>query len=248
MKEARYFYVPNAEEKSELPADEALHALRVLRLKAGDELFLMDGAGSFFRAEITVASAKRCMYAVKAVLPQTKTWRGYIHLAIAPTKMMERMEWLAEKITEIGFDELSFLNCQFSERKQVKITRLEKIVVSAVKQSRKAWRPLVHEMKDFKTFVESRQGTRCFIAHCYDEVPKKDLYDELTKYAGNEDVTVLIGPEGDFSIEEVTFALECGCESVSLGASRLRTETAGLLAVSMAQLAFRKRTNETDLK
>ena len=231
-----------------MPPDEAAHALRVLRLKAGDELFLMDGAGSFFRAELTVTSAKRCMYAVKAVLPQIKMWRGHIHLAIAPTKMMERMEWLAEKATEIGFDELSFLDCRFSERRQVKIARVEKIVVSATKQSRKPWKPLVHEMTDFKTFVESRRKGRCFIAHCYDEMPKEDLYDELTKHSGNEDITVLIGPEGDFSIEEVNFALEHGCEPVSLGASRLRTETAGLLAVSMAQLAFRKRTNETDLK
>jgi len=248
MKEMRYFYVPDAGRQSELPPEEAAHALRVLRLKAGDEFFLMDGAGSFFRAELTMTSAKRCMYAVKAVLPQTKTWRGHIHLAIAPTKMMERTEWLVEKATEIGFDELSLLDCRFSERRQVKTARLEKIAVSAVKQSRKPWKPLVHEMTDFKTFVESRQKGRYFIAHCYDDVPKEDLYDKLTKHSGNEDVTVLIGPEGDFSIEEVNFALEHGCEPVSLGASRLRTETAGLLAVSMAQLAFRIRTNETDLK
>jgi len=116
---------------------------------------------------------------------------------------------------------------------EVKIIRLERIVISAIKQSRMAWKPPVHEMKDFKTFVESRQGTRCFIAHCYDEVPKKDLYDELTKYAGNEDITVLIGPEGDFSIEEVRLASSLGFQSISLGQSRLRTETAALVAVQL---------------
>ena len=117
MKEVRYFYVPEAATQVELPAEEATHALRVLRLKGGDEIFLMDGEGSFYRAEVTAASSKRCLYEIKETMPQKRAWKGHIHLAIAPTKMMERIEWMAEKATEIGFDELSFLNCQFSERK-----------------------------------------------------------------------------------------------------------------------------------
>ena len=113
MKEVRYFYVPDAANQVELPAEEATHALRVLRLKGGDEIFLMDGEGSFFRAEVTASSSKRCLYEIKEEMPQQRAWKGHIHLAIAPTKMMERIEWMAEKATEIGFDELSFLNCQF---------------------------------------------------------------------------------------------------------------------------------------
>lgn len=111
MKEVRYFYVPDAANQVELPAEEATHALRVLRLKGGDEIFLMDGEGSFYRAEVTAASSKRCLYEIKENMPQERAWKGHIHLAIAPTKMMERIEWMAEKATEIGFDELSFLNC-----------------------------------------------------------------------------------------------------------------------------------------
>lgn len=126
MKETRFFYVPDAVHQVELPVEEAMHALRVLRLKSGDEMFLMDGKGSFYRAEVTLAATKRCLYQIKEVLPQEKTWRGRIHLAIAPTKMMDRIEWMVEKATEIGFDDISFLNCKFSERKVMRTVRLEK--------------------------------------------------------------------------------------------------------------------------
>jgi len=240
MKEARFFYVPNAAHSTELPEEEATHALRVLRLKGGDEIFLMDGKGCFYRAEVTVASSKHCLYAIKDVINQEKTWNGHIHLAIAPTKMMERIEWLAEKATEIGFDEMSLLNCQYSERRQVKIARLEKIIISAVKQSRKAWKPLVHEIEDFKQFVDRTNGNNCYIAHCYEEIERKDFYTAINQNAAGEDVTILIGPEGDFSADEVNYALDHGYQSVSLGNSRLRTETAGLVSVGMAQLKLRK--------
>jgi len=248
MKEVRYFYVPDAASQMELPAEEATHALRVLRLKGGDEIFLMDGEGSFYRSEVTAASSKRCLYEIKEKMPQKRAWRGRIHLAIAPTKMMERIEWMAEKATEIGFDELSFLNCQFSERKVVKTPRIDKIVVSAVKQSHKAWKPIVNDMENFKDFVQAPRSGRKFICHCYEEVEKKDFFGEICTsdmVGGNElvpdadDITVLVGPEGDFSIDEVRLALENGYESVSLGTSRLRTETAGLVAVHMANMARR---------
>ena len=120
MKETRFFYVPNAGQENEMPTEEALHALRVLRIKSGDEINLMDGVGNFYRAEVTLAATKRCLYEVKEVLPQQPAWHGHGHLAIAPTKVMDRIEWMAEKATEIGFDELSFLNCKFSERKDRK--------------------------------------------------------------------------------------------------------------------------------
>ena len=277
MKEVRYFYVPDAANQVELPAEEATHALRVLRLKGGDEIFLIDGEGSFFRAEVTAASSKRCLYEIKEEMPQQRAWKGHIHLAIAPTKMMERIEWMAEKATEIGFDELSFLNCQFSERKVVKTPRIDKIVISAVKQSHKAWKPVVNELVSFKEFIQTPRPGRKFICHCYEEVEKKDFFTEISGIlneahapAANEspnadaataasespnadvataasesptadaaDITVLVGPEGDFSIDEVRLALENGYESVSLGTSRLRTETAGLVAVHMAHIARR---------
>lgn len=275
MKEVRYFYVPDAANQVELPAEEATHALRVLRLKGGDEIFLMDGEGSFFRAEVTAASSKRCLYEIKEEMPQQRAWKGHIHLAIAPTKMMERIEWMAEKATEIGFDELSFLNCQFSERKVVKTPRIDKIVISAVKQSHKAWKPVVNELVSFKEFIQTPRPGRKFICHCYEEVEKKDFFTEISgilneAHAPTEssnadvataasessnadvataasesptadaaDITVLVGPEGDFSIDEVRLALENGYESVSLGTSRLRTETAGLVAVHMAHIARR---------
>ena len=248
MKEVRYFYVPEAATQVELPAEEATHALRVLRLKGGDEIFLMDGEGSFYRAEVTAASSKRCLYEIKEAMPQERAWKGHIHLAIAPTKMMERIEWMAEKATEIGFDELSFLNCQFSERKVVKTPRIDKIVISAVKQSHKAWKPVVNELESFKDFIQTPRPGRKFICHCYEEIEKKDFFREISSLSngtdGNDasssaDITVLVGPEGDFSIDEVRLALENGYESVLLGTSRLRTETAGLVAVHMAHIARR---------
>lgn len=252
MKEVRYFFVPNAANETELPMEEAMHALRVLRIKSGDEIFLMDGEGVFYRAEVTLAATKRCLYEIREAMPQQPAWHGHIHLAIAPTKMMDRIEWMAEKATEIGFDEISFLNSKFSERKMMRTVRLDKIVISAVKQSHKAWKPIVNQMVPFKEFIKTPRKGRKFICHCYEEVEKKDFFQEISKpYAdgslsvaeadanGDADITVLVGPEGDFSIDEVKLALENGYESVSLGTSRLRTETAGLVAVQMANMARR---------
>lgn len=240
MKEARYFYVPEAENSNELPPEEAVHALRVLRLAPGDEMFLMDGVGGIFRAQITMTSSKHCLYEITESLHPAKAWRGSIHLAIAPTKMMDRIEWMAEKATEIGFDTLSLLRCKFSERKTINRERIDKIVVSAMKQSRKPFKPVVNDIEDFKTFVSRPMEGRKFIAHCYDEVARSDLFSILTYDAGCTDCTILVGPEGDFSVDEVRYAMEQGYESISLGNFRLRTETAGLMGVTMAQLAFRK--------
>ena len=242
MKEIRYFYVPNAANETEMPLEEAMHALRVLRIKSGDEIYLMDGEGCFYRAEVTLAATKRCLYEIKESMPQERAWNGRIHLVIAPTKMVDRIEWMAEKATEVGFDELSFLNCQFSERKVMRTVRLDKIIVSAVKQSHKAWKPITNQMVSFKEFIDMPRKGRKFICHCYEEIERKDYFTELSKpFEGNDaDITVLVGPEGDFSIDEVRYALEHGYESVSLGTSRLRTETAGLMAVAMANLTRRK--------
>ena len=242
MKEARYFYVPDAANQTELPQDEAVHALRVLRLKEGDEIFLMDGEGAFFRAVVAMTNSKHCFYKILETQPQEKTWRGRIHLAIAPTKNIDRIEWLAEKATEVGFDEISFLDSHFSERRQLREDRIEKIVVAAMKQSRKAWLPKVNAMVPFRKFIEMPRSGRRFIAHCYEEIDRNDLFQLLSDSCratdSADEITILVGPEGDFSMDEVRMALENGYESVSLGASRLRTETAGLVAVMMANLVL----------
>ena len=240
MKEVRYFFVPDAGNVTELPQEEAKHALKVLRLSSGDEINLMDGEGNFYRAEVSLASSKHCLYQILETFPQQPAWKGKVHLAIAPTKMMDRIEWMAEKATEIGFDELSFLSAKFSERKTIRVDRVDKIVVSAVKQSHKAWKPVVNEMTPFKEFVAQPRTGKKYICHCYEEIDKVDLFAELQKALDDEgNVTILVGPEGDFSIEEVQLALQYGYVSVSLGTSRLRTETAGLMAVAMANLARR---------
>ena len=236
MKEVRFFYTPEPE-AGQLPADEAQHALRVLRLQMGDEIHLMDGTGGFYRAVITEATGHHCRYRIEAREPQQPEWTGMIHLAVAPTKNMDRMEWLAEKATEVGLDRLSLLDCRFSERRVVKTDRLDKILIAAMKQSHKAWKPKVNEMVHFDAFLKQPIEGRKYIAHCYEEVPRVNLFDELRKPSDTDDVTVLVGPEGDFSIDEVRQAVAAGWVSVNLGESRLRTETAGLSAVMMMQLA-----------
>ena len=240
MKETRYFYVPNAAHCNELPDEEASHASRVLRLESGDEVFLIDGTGCFFKAQLTLVTKGRCLYDIVERLPQEKTWNGRIAVAMAPTKVIDRVEWTLEKATEIGIDEFSLLNCAFSERRNVKLERLDKIVVAAVKQSRKAWKPLLNDLQPFEDFVNRPRKGAKYIAHCYAEIDKKDLYGELLQLNGDEEVTILIGPEGDFSIDEVRLAMSKGYVPVSLGQSRLRTETAALAATMIAQLAFRK--------
>ena len=242
MKEERYFYVPDASQVGELPHDEAQHATRVLRLKEGDEIYLIDGCGCFFKAQVTLASAKRCTYTIMETLPHSREWQGHLHIAMAPTKMMERTEWMAEKATELGIDEFSFLDCQFSERHHLRTDRIDKIVVAAMKQSHKAWKPVVNPLQSFRSFIEQpREGLK-FICHCYNEIERVDFYETLrgaTPTKSSESITVLIGPEGDFSIDEVRLAMSHGYQSVSLGSARLRTETAALSSVMIMQLAQR---------
>lgn len=236
MKEVRFFYDPQM--SGELPAEEAHHATKVLRLGVGDELMLVDGQGCFYRASITASTGHRCAYRIEESMPQEPAWAGHLHLAVAPTKMMDRVEWLAEKATEIGFDELTFLDCQFSERRVVKEDRIDKILVSAMKQSHKAWKPQLDGMLKFRDFIrQEREGDK-FICHCYEESDVGDgdkpiLFDVLRE---GVPTTVLVGPEGDFSVDEVRLALQNGYRSVTLGRSRLRTETAALVAVHMMQM------------
>ena len=226
------FYTPDITVDGELPEEEAGHCLRVLRLGVGDEVMLTDGKGFFYKAVITAATGKRCQVKVVETIGQAPLWNGHLHLAMAPTKNMDRIEWFAEKATEIGFDELSFVNCRFSERKVIKTERIEKIVVSAVKQSLKARKPLVNELTDFGKFIQQKFEGQKFNAHCY-EGDKPLLKDVLIP---GKDAVVLIGPEGDFSPEEVQKAEAAGFRAISLGKSRLRTETAALVAVHIMNL------------
>lgn len=220
------FFAPDIETTWELPEEEAAHCLRVLRLGVGDSLEVTDGKGKIFKVTITSTAGKRCRVEATDVREVEKGWHGNLTIAIAPTKNMDRMEWLAEKATEIGWDRVVFLNCRFSERKVIKTDRIERIVVSAMKQSLKFHKTMVEEMTDFKAFVNSDHKGAKFIAHCYEE-SKELLADSILP---GEDATVLIGPEGDFSKEEVEMAIKAGFRPVSLGNSRLRTETAGLVA------------------
>ena len=220
------FYTPDIEIKSELPEEEAGHCIRVLRLTEGDEILLTDGKGFFYKATISRAHHKHCEVEILESWKQPDLWNFKLHIAVAPTKNMDRMEWFVEKATEIGIDSITCLNCRFSERKEIKPARLEKILVSAMKQSQKATLPILTGMTDFKTFVNQPFYGRKFIAHCEDG--DKQLLKQI--YKPGENALILIGPEGDFSPEEIALALQNGFEPISLGESRLRTETAALVA------------------
>lgn len=238
MKEVRYFYDPKL--SGALPEEEAKHVVRVLRMEEGDRINLMDGRGTYYPAEITTAGNHHCLYHIIEEEKQERAWSGDIHAAVAPTKLNDRMEWLAEKATEIGWDRVTFLDCKFSERRNIKTERIEKIVQSAVKQSHKAWMPVIDDMIPFEAFIKrwglapgaADDGKQRFICHCY-EGDKPHLMDALVH---GKDAIVMIGPEGDFSVEEVKMAADYGFRPVTLGKSRLRTETAALVAVHLMQL------------
>ncbi len=237
MKETRYFYDP--EVSGELPKDEAQHATRVLRLGVGEEVRLIDGKGKLYTAEIMDVSNHGCRYAVRGALEEAPHWQGHLHIAVAPTKLVDRVEWFAEKAVEMGVDEISFLDCRYSERKRINAERIEKILISAMKQSHKTWKPRLNDMVRFEDFVRMERCGGKFICHCHNaadvgsDAEKPFLLNAMRK---GEDATVLIGPEGDFSVDEVRLAMNEGYRAVSLGNSRLRTETAAMVAVNMMQI------------
>lgn len=213
---------------------ESRHIVRVLRMKEGDGLHVTDGRGYLYEAHISSASDKRCVAEISRTESRPKPWKYHLHIAIAPTKMNERMEWFLEKATEIGIDEITPLLCEHSERKVVKTERLEKVMVSAMKQSLKFQLPRLNPPRSLEELLgEARPGIG-LIAHCGQgkKLSLKDMDPEINA------ITVLIGPEGDFSESEVDMALEHGYLPLDLGASRLRTETAGL--VVCAEIAFLK--------
>ena len=220
-----------------LDQDESGHCIKVLRHRSGDEISVIDGCGTLYRCRITVDSPK----GVEAmVLSSEEGWGGHpyrLHLAVCPTKNNDRFEWFAEKACEMGFDELSPIIGDHSERRVLKTARVEKILVSAAKQSLKAAVPVVNEPVSVKDFIkeshDSTEGCLKLIAYCFDDerVPRRSIKEVLDGFAGT-DVIVMIGPEGDFSREEAEMALQAGFIPVHLGASRLRTETAALAATA----------------
>jgi 16S rRNA (uracil1498-N3)-methyltransferase len=223
------FYTPDIEPSHPqyfLNEEESKHAVRVLRLEAGAEVQLIDGRGGLYTARIQDAHPKRTILQITDIITGYNKRNHYLHIAIAPTKNMERLEWFLEKATEIGIDEITLIICQRSERKEVKTDRLNKIITAAIKQSLKAYHPVLNEPVTFNKFLTKPFDGQKFIAHC-EKSDKNSLSSELKKQ-GN--YLILIGPEGDFTPSEIDMALQDGYKAITLGESRLRTETAGLEA------------------
>ncbi|HYQ56948.1 MAG TPA: 16S rRNA (uracil(1498)-N(3))-methyltransferase, partial [Draconibacterium sp.] len=228
------FYVPSIlGTEVVLNETESKHAIRVLRLEADDEIELIDGKGGFYKAKITDANPKKCKLSIIGSQTEFGKKDFHLHIAIAPTKNIDRTEWFLEKCTEIGIDEITPILSDHSERKVIKPERLEKILVSAMKQSVKAYLPKLNELTKLSDLFSQATQTKKFIAHCYDG--EKPHLKNVVK--PGDDVLILIGPEGDFSPEEVKLALENGFEEISLGDARLRTETAGVVACHIVNLA-----------
>ena len=237
------FYTPDIAQTQTLCEEESAHCIRVLRYGKGDQILLTDGKGTTYNAVITNPNPRRCEFRIISQEKQQKNHDFYLHIAIAPTKNIERMEWMVEKCTEIGVDEITPLLCRFSERKQIRLDRLEKIILSATKQSLNPYMPKLNELTDYNTFISQYSAQTKFIAHCYkDDTPHSELVSESHKQElkdlieKGKSAIILIGPEGDFSEKEVEDALKQGYLPVSLGRSRLRTETAAIVACHTAIL------------
>lgn len=209
-----------------LSEDESKHACKVLRMKNGDSLALVNGKGYYFETEIVDAHPKRCEVEITLETKQEED-KKQIHIAIAPTKLNDRMEWFMEKATELGITEITLLLTKNSERKAAKLERFEKILVSAMKQSKRLYLPKLNDLTSFNEFIS--QHPKGLIAECYDG-EKSTITESFT----NQNCPILIGPEGDFTLEEVEQAKKSGYLSISLGENRLRTETAGLYACMQA--------------
>jgi 16S rRNA (uracil1498-N3)-methyltransferase len=228
------FYTPDLVGKQyTLEEQESKHCIKVLRFSKGDRLMLVDGRGGLHTAVITDPNPKKCVVNVIESVHDFEKRDFHLHIAIAPTKNNDRLEWFLEKATEIGIDEITPLLCEHSERKQVNNERLEKVVISAMKQSLKAYLPKLNNLTNFDQFIKSADAQNKFIAHCEEGGDKQHLMNKLNP---KETVIILIGPEGDFSSTEIEKAKQNGFQEISLGKSRLRTETAGVVACEIVDL------------
>ena len=221
------FYAPLLADDPVLPEEESAHCTKVLRLTHGAELTVTDGQGMCYRAVIESPDPRRCRVTIVERIEAPRLWGYRLHIAVAPTKNMDRTEWFLEKAVEMGVDAVTLLRCRYSERREVKTERLRRVAVSAMKQSGQARLPLIEGMTDFADFIARSTTEACrLIAHCR----SSELPTLGTSYHRGSDALILIGPEGDFSTEEVAMAEAAGFVGVSLGRTRLRTETAALAA------------------
>lgn len=225
------FYAPNIETDSTLPEVESGHCCRVLRMRTGDQIEVVDGRGGLYKCLISEANPKTTGLDILSKSELFLNWKPKITLAVAPTKNMDRMEWLAEKAVEIGINRLVFLNCHNSVRKTMKSERIEKIMVSAMKQSLKAILPELVELVPYHEFIRNDNSSCKFVGYCDDRIERKEF---AVSYDGQSDITIMIGPEGDFTNEEIRAAFDEGYVAVTFGNTRLRTETAALYALCSA--------------
>ncbi|MCC8120116.1 MAG: 16S rRNA (uracil(1498)-N(3))-methyltransferase [Bacteroidales bacterium] len=235
------FYCPDIKSNPVLPESDSQHCVRVLRMSEGDALEVVDGRGMRYVCRLLEAHPKRAMVEIIEAKEQPLHWRNEITLAVAPTKLNDRMEWLVEKLVEIGINRIVPVRCAHSERKEIKRERLEKIAISAMKQSLKATLPRIDEMMPLTEFLKTVDSEQRFMGYCSDEFERRLL--ARTAKPGLS-TAILIGPEGDFSHEEVASAISSGFTPVTLGDNRLRTETAALVAVTtihiLNQMSFPK--------
>lgn len=223
------FYIAELKESStDIAFDkiESRHIIKSLRKKEGDLIYITNGENLLFKGEITAANEKKCQVHILSVTQKKSNRKYKLQLAIAPTKSNDRFEWFLEKATEIGIDTIFPIISTHSERKVIKKDRLNKVLLSAMKQSLQYQLPVLHDLHSFKEFISHDFEGQKFIAHC-EKTDKKALKSLLQ---ANTNITILIGPEGDFSTDEIALALQNGFIPVSLGATRLRTETAGIVA------------------
>lgn len=243
------FYTPDITSNTyTLNEEESKHGIRVLRLKIGDKVILIDGIGGWYEAVIKDDDPKNCTVNITETKKEFGKRIFHLHIAVAPTKNMDRLEWFTEKATEMGIDEITTIDCQNIKRTVVKTDRLNKVAISAIKQSLKTYLPKINEMTDLKKLIASNSNFsgQKFIAHCYPSIsPKESLrtgkgddkkphLKELYKKGDN--ALILIGPEGDFSMDEVKLAMNNGFKEISLGSSRLRTETAAMYACATVNI------------
>jgi 16S rRNA (uracil1498-N3)-methyltransferase len=236
-----FFYTPDISGKFyTLSENESKHCIRVLRLKNGDNVYLIDGKGGFYKAQITESNPKSCMLNITEEKLQFEQRPYYLHIAMAPTKNMDRLEWFMEKAVEIGIDEFTPIICERSERRVVNTERLEKIAIASMKQSVKAYKPIINTQIPFEKFIKTAKQEIKMIAYCENfhfdaksssnsdllNLPERKQIDNV--YKRNQPAVCLIGPEGDFTKLEVQDAMNAGYEGITLGKSRLRVETAGL--------------------
>tara|TARA_Y100001970_G_scaffold293664_1_gene442113 strand:+ start:9387 stop:10094 length:708 start_codon:yes stop_codon:yes gene_type:complete len=214
---------------------ESRHCIKVLRKTIGDEVNIVDGFGSFYKGIICIDDIKECQIKVLSKIEDYDRKNNYIHIAISPIKNNNRIEWFVEKAVEIGVDEISFIDCERTLRHNVKMERILKTAVSAMKQTLKASLPMINDICDFDHFINHNKNSNKFICHLEDDL-KSNIFEFEEQIISNSNSCILIGPEGDFTIDEINKAKALGFKSITLGRSRLRTETAGIIACHLLNI------------